>query len=533
MTRASIFAMTRQIFEDQAFTEVGMDRIIGQAKEAKMTGVQENTLSMLLNSKWAPIKTTTAYKNPADGSVIAPFILRPQRHRVNANGFVLESGNVHPTAGVGAIPASAWQFVVTNESSIFASPLASIEKYFLPGRYIAVLNKSSVTGIGRTLVYKILSAVNANAGGVEKALVSVEPNYSAAGWAALSAGDKAVYQATHGLLIPMANSVSDYESWCYQDPTPNTAKLLVYWLQTVRETHCYNDEYIKALMAPNTSNFFKKFRTMPLAEQRRQQSMAAELAFYNTVFFGQRINEFQVSDSTYRSLPQVVDPANTSCVLEYKANALGIEQQLADCGRVIDMAGQPLNLDLVKEALYSLKRHRSATSGSIETIDALTDRRTADNILTIMTRYYKDKYAWDVTRFYKPGEKLIFNGEVIVQYNEYEFSDEMVKLAVISNEFFDDHLGMFPLADKSRGRYLWLIDWSDVELGLAGTASANRQTNIYDNLYKCVIKPNIDHYLLNSKTFTVIIEDPNRHLLIRNFSDACPILTPHICLPYE
>jgi hypothetical protein len=329
------------------------------------------------------------------------------------------------------------------------------------------------------------------------------------------------------LIIPLSNSVSNYESWCYQDPTPITPKLLVYWLQTVRESHCWNDEYVKALMSPLTSQFLKKFRQTDLATQRRQQHMQAEKAFFNTVFFGQRINEFQLSDSTYRSLPTVVDPANTSCVLEFKANALGIRQQLADCGRVIDFQGLPLDLDVVKGMLYQLKRHRSTTSGSIDTIDVLTDRFTADNILMVMTSYYKDKYGWDVTRFYKPGEKLIFNGEVALTYNLYDFPEEMVRLAVITHPFFDDHLSMFPSADSSRGRYLMAIDWSDVELGLAGTASAVRQTNVYDNLYNCVITP-----VLN-QTFTVIIEDPNRHCIIENFSSECPTLTVNRCLPYE
>lgn len=524
LTRADIRAMTPQIFEDQGFIEYGMDRVIAQTKEARLTGVPERTLTDLFLSRTVPIKTSKVINQ----SVIAPFIEIPQRHNVNANYFVISAGVADPNAGVGSIPASAWDLTVINESSQFATPLVNIEKYFLPGRYITVLYKDATTGVGRTLMFRIISAANADSGGVSRATLVVEPNYSAAGWTALTAAEKAVYQPTHGLLIPLANSVSNYESWCYNDTSENTMKLLVFWLQTIRETFCYNDEYLKALTAPLTSEFFKKFRTLELAKQRKRQSMLAELAYYNTIFFGQRINENQTVEG-YRNLPQVVDPANPSCVLEYKSNTLGIRQQLSDCGKITDMQGAALDLDVIKALLYTLKRNRSIDSGNIDRIDVMTDRFTADNILTVMIDYYKDKYGVDTTRFYQPNQKLVFQNQVAWTYNVYEFPDEAVEMAVITDPFFDDYLAAFPTADKSRGRYLWLIDWSDFMIGLAGTASATRQTNVLDNLYNCVITPNVNHYQLNSKSIAVMLQDPNRHALIENFSDACPTITANRC----
>lgn len=526
LTRADIRAMTPQIFEDQGFIEYGMDRVIGQTKEARMTGVPERSLTDLFLSRTVKINTNKVINQ----SVIAPFIEIPQRHNVNANYFLIQSGVVDPNAGVGSIPASAWDLTVINEASQFATPLVSLEKYFLPGRFIIVLLKDTTTGVGRSLMFKIISAANADSGGVSKALLVVEPNYSAAGWAALSGAEKAVYQPTHGLIMPLANSVSNYESWCYNDASENTMKLLVFWLQTIRETFCYNDEYLKALTAPLTSQYFKQFRTLDLAKQRKRQAMLAEYAYYNTIFFGQRINEQQTVEN-YRNLPQVVDPANPSCVLEYKANTLGLRQQLSDCGKVTDMQGAALDLDVIKALLYSLRRNRSIDSGNVTRIDAFTDRFTADNILTIMIQYYKDKYGWDTTRFYKPGEKLMFENQIMWNYNVFEFPDEGVELAVIVDPFFDDYLAAFPAADKSRGRFFWLIDWSDFAIGLAGTASATRQTNVADNLYNCVITPNVNHYQLSSKTIAAMIQDPNRHALVENFSDSCPTLTANKCTP--
>lgn len=530
LTRADIRAMTPQDFEDQGFKEVYMDRVIAQTKEARIAGVPQRSLTDLLLSRFAPIKQQAVDNG---GSVIAPYILIPQRTIFNANYWQIEDGEATPGAGTGSIPASAWNLTVINSAGQFASDLAAIQNYFLPGRNIIVLRSDPVTGVSRTLQYKVLASANADSGGVYKATVTVEPNYSAAGWAALSGPQKAVYQVTSGFIINLANSVSDYESWCYNDAAVNNMKLLTFWLQTIRETHCYSDAYLQALQAPLTSEYFKKFRELPLAQQRKQQELLAQKAFYDTVFFGQRITEQQTT-STYQNLPQVRDPLNPNCTLEYKANTLGLYTQLNDCGRVIDMQGGALDMDVVKGLLYSLKRTRENTGAEIMEIDAMTDRFTADNLLTLMIQYYKDKYGMDTTRFYKPGEAIRHDNQVLWNYNKYQFPEEGVTLNVITDYFFDDHLSAAAAAGQAaRGRYLWMIDWSDVKIGIAKTSSVQRQTNIADNIYNCVITPNVQHYMLRSKTIAVMVQDPNRHSIITGFSDACPRLTVTACTPYE
>lgn len=528
LTRASIRAMTPQDFEDQGLKEVGMDKVIAATKEARMTGVPESSLMDLLLSKHAPIKTINLGA-AAGRSIIAPYILVPQRHNVNANYFEVESGTATTGAGTGSIPASGWDVTIKNSGAQFATNLAGIEKYFSPGHYVVIFYKDADNGdVGRTLQFKVFASVNADSGGTYKATLSLEPNYSAAGWAALSTPNKNIYKPTHGVLIPLANSVSNYESWCNNRPSENPLKLLVYWLQTIRETHCYNDEYLKALTAPLTSEYFKKFRELPLAEQKKRHGIYADRAFYNTVFYGQRINENQ-SVETYDDLPQVVDPANTSCTLEYKANTLGFRTQLADCGRITDLQGAALDIDTLKAMLYSLKRHREIDSGNIEVIDVMTDRYTRSRIMQVMIDYYRDKYGVETTRFYQPNQKLNFENISLFNYDKFEFEDEGVYLAVFSHDYFDDHLAAFPTADKSRGRALWALDWSDLKIGLAGAASVARQTNVADNLYNCVITPNVNHYNLMSKTIAAMLQDPNRHAMFENFSDSCPTISATTC----
>lgn len=532
LTRASIQAFTPDLFEAQGFKEVGMDRVIGNMQEARIAGVQERALADLFMSRTIPIKTRTLYDN-GGRSVIAPYIMKPQRSVINANWYIIVDGSATTGAGTGSIPASAWDLIIRNENGPFASNLVSLEKYFLPGTNVMVFYKNTITGVAQTIQLLVLASANANSGGVEQARVTVQPPFTAAGWTALTSPQKAVFQPTHGVLIPTANSISNYEAWCHNDPSEMTPKLLVFWLQTIRETFCRNDAYLEALNAPLTSQYFKQFRTLPLAEQRKRQSQLAENRYFNTIMYGQAINEMQ-TPNTYTSLPQVLDPQNPSCLLEYKANTEGWYTQLKNCGRVLDNQGSALDVDLLKAMLYTIKRNRMTDSGNITSIDAMTDRFMADGLLQVMTQYYQRKYGLSWTRYFEPKQAITFEGQILWNYNRYDFPDEGLSLNVIVDSFFDDRLGVFTAAnnglDASRGKELWLIDWSDASIGLGQTASASRQTNVLDNLFNCVITPNVNRYELNSKTIAAMVEVPNRHAIIENINPtACPVIRGTPC----
>ena len=105
-----------------------------------------------------------------------------------------------------------------------------------------------------------------------------------------------------------------------------------------------------------------------------------------------------------------MDPGNTSCPLEFKANTLGIRTQLSRCGKVSDKQNAALSLDSIFETCYLLKRYRETTSGSVEVIDAMTDRFTAAKIRDLMLKYYATKYSSSSQLFYQPGQKITYNG---------------------------------------------------------------------------------------------------------------------------
>ncbi len=537
LTRASILGMTPQDFEDQGFKEIGMDKVYATLREARVAGYRENSWQALLMSRITNIKgQMTKTSIGGNESVIIPYIQRRQRRNINANWWSITSGAATPGAGTGDTPASAWDLVVTNNPSTFASTLQNIEQYFLPGTTLFVEYAGS-NNVAYSNAYKILAAKTT--AGVTK--VTVQPNYTDSGWLALSAAAKAVYQiggagggnaqaGTIGFLG--ANSVSDLESWGGQDNAENTNSLLAFWPQTSRIVHEYTDEYLRALNAPMTSNWFKIFRQLPLAQQKARQQQLYDAKMLNSAWFGQRISEKQTVEG-YRSLPTVVDPANPSCVLEYKANAIGFEQQLIDCSRSLDHQGNPLNLDSLLNAGFLVKRARQA-DGSIgmdeePTIDMITDPVTAGMIRDLMIAYYVKKYGVNNTRFYGPDKKLEFENQVMFKYNTYQIPDELggYVLAVFSSEVLRDRLAAS--GGANRQRFVFMLDWTDIELGMVGTNSAVRRTNEADQLYNYIIKINAKHITLNSATWCPIIEDPNRHYLVRNFANTCPTLTVSGC----
>ncbi len=541
LTKASIGGLTPAALEDMQKKELAIATIICEAAEAKMLGVQESGMAMLIRSSIVDIKPALNTIKVGRQSHILPYIQRPQRSIMNANYFLCEAGGATPGAGTGGVPASCWRLTVNLGVSDWKSPLTNIERYFLPGMALYVLtwdNTSSKNA--RHLHFTVFAASNANAGGVEKAYVDVYPNVSAAAWAGYDAEQKAVHQPTFGVVQTGANNVSDRESWCYNQPQDISKKLLCNWLQTTRESFAIEQNYRETLalmLAGKINPFAKSFLYLPEAEQRKRAAMLSEEAWLRAVWYNGPISELQTPE-TYTQLPAVTDPLNPSCVKEYKANALGAFTLLTDCARVTDLNGEALDMDFLFQQLYYLKRYREADGDKIQVIDCMTDRVTAGLIRKVMAKYYNATFGWTTVKEARIGERITHDNQVMFNYDLYDIPDVPVQLAVFHDEHFDDHISAFPdtvdgsnVGFKARGRNLWFIDWSDFKVGLGKTNSVVRKhpDAATHELYRCVIQADVTEYNLRSKEWTVFLDRPHRHLLIHNFSAACPTIAVSGC----
>lgn len=564
LTRANIKGWNRADIDSLEYKEVGLDKIIAQSKEARVAGAQQRSLTDLLLSRHAPLKTGGKSANP---SVIQPFRFVPRRNRINPNYFRISAGTAsvngdytatqwNGATGLTAPADSAhWTLTVNNgtldgdSSPLVKSPnsaLKGINKYFLPGHYLTI-EYLDANKVAKTVVMRVIgsSYIDDN-----QCKLVVAPNKTYKGdsahggnndtstngwWQAASAADKANFNPTTGVLKIQVNSVSNYESYGAALPGYNDLGLVEYWRQTMRWVHKYNDAYVQALEAANTSEGFKKFRLLPLAKLRAIQEKMMEDFFYETCFYGEAINEKQTT-TDWQSLPKVFDPAwsasgeSGSLNLEFRSNTLGIRTQLAGCGMVLDKQGGVLDVDDMLEMAYWVKRERqSEATQDVQEIDIMCDLRwTRATLRTLFAKYFKAKYAIDnVSAFMQVGQKIqdAGNGRVMWEYDTYELPDQGVRLNVISDLYFDDRIAQFQADQKSRGRGIWMIDWSDIAVNVLASMSVPRTNNLADDLYKYVMTPNVQHVLLNSKTFEVAVGNTNRHRLIENFSDGTPKLT--------
>jgi hypothetical protein len=548
LTAASWQGLSPDTLKDFATKEIDLARVLFSSAEADMLGVPERGLTAILKGSLANIKGELSTRNVSMQSVILPYIQRAQESHVNDNYFAIEAGVATPGAGTNGLPVSAWDVTVNLGVSPWRTALTNIERFFPAGMSVYVRTWDSAQN-ALSQAFTIIKAENANSGSVQKAKLTLKPNVSATWWAA-NAGLRPNFQPEFGVLVVGANNIADREFWCHNMPSDLSKRIITNFVQTSRESYCVTDSYKKQLenvMSGKINEYQRRFVHQPLDKQRKQQKARYERAWLNSVFFGQRLDERQTPeyfaagsvDSDYT----VYDPVESmygECAQEYKANALGIHTLLNDCNRVVDFGGNALDLNAIFEEAYNLKRNREANGGSIEKIDVMTDRHTADNIRVIMSRYYLAKYGAGHERKAKIGEKITFNGVVQFNYDEYQIPDQGVTLCVFHDPFFDDLIAATPddqngapAGFKSRSRYLWFIDWSDVQVGIAGTRQAIRKHPDPDTakIYRCVIEPNQTEYDLRSTKWTVMIDLPERHTIYENFSDECPTLNIRGCAP--
>jgi len=368
LTNASIKGMTPAEFEALGNKEIDLARIIASSAEAKILGVQEKGLPTLLKSSITNIKPLLNQQKVETQSLILPYVQRRQRSYINSNYFSGSAGKAAATAGQGGAHAGLWQCEVTVGDSPWASDLQLINRYFLPGMTVLVNTwDAEGTKAAKSLVYKIVAStppVSASA----NAIITLEPNITSAGYAALTADDKKDYQFSVGVVQTGANSVNDYEEWCHNQPSDLSNQLIVNWLQTTRESRIVDEQYkatLDSIMTGKVNPFLQNFMYQPLAEQNKRAHQLSDEAWMRSVWHGQRINENQTPE-TYMNLPSVVDPEGQrlgsadECVLEYKSNALGLHTQLVDSNRRADLKGAKLDLDYLFAQLYQLKRHREA-----------------------------------------------------------------------------------------------------------------------------------------------------------------------------
>lgn len=539
--------------------------------ELKACGTKTYGLYDWLMSSARPVGALVNQKKiQGTDSIMEPFVLAAQKSIINSDfwavthGFADEHYTTDTATGVNGRPVAKTSTTYGTVTHILRlrsrDSLDPNTAWFVPGATLHVFSRKS-SGVASRTQYIIAAAAN------EIPASGTVASFTDVALVNVSNGDSSSDTNSFiGIATIGVNNVSDYESWCNNRPALNPNKVVPFWIQTSRYTLCV-DEFYKEWFAKMTSNnpYFAKFGDVTLAERNRQLGSMWQREWMNSFFWGKKFSANQ-SLANWTSLPtqyahyssnltgpvsgyDSTIPSNTTQIGR-KANAIGVYEQLASCGRVKDLKGQRLNLAELFNELYLLYRARSSGGRPADSMDVYTDSRTAANIQVAMVKYYDTntqgslggtmRLNWDV----KDGkiDKLGF------RVRSYELLyPQGVTLNVITDNYFDDFLSAVKAEQVASGvaghesgqgldrkigdsgRFLMFLD-----LGggvYPGIVDSNRKVHTVgalqdlakiDDGYSCVMKAPTKEITLNSVTWTAIVDCPDDNLIVENFDDDVP-----------
>lgn len=359
-----------------------------------------------------------------------------------------------------------------------------------------------------------------------------------------NAGSATPYDATPvaGVILAGTNNVNDFETFCANRPTLDPRKRVPFWYKTDRWGRQVDSEYklvFARLMESNEA--FQQFGDLPLAERNRQDEEERQKRWVNDFFFSKPISANQTM-ANWQSLEQIttvnganIDVGLSGKLVAFRANPVGVMEQLRACGRVKDLQNNALNWYEFLDENYRIMRARRSQGRVVDTLDWWTDSQTAARLETAFFQYLKAEYG-DILRI-----------QVEEGRNELGFTWRIYKpkfpaglrIAIVTHEFFDDMVNAFANENiGSAGRVMWCLDAGKPGPKggtiYPGKIADNRKMRTLgeieqlarvDKTFACTMEYITEEIALNSQTWTAICECPANSCAIVGISDAVPVTT--------
>lgn len=484
--------------------------------EMKACGTRVNGLFDFLMASARGMGSLISKKNvKGSESLVEPFILATQKSIINDQYWrlVAASGD-----------ANAYLMHVANSYGIELDT-----QWFVPGARLFVFSKTSGGTHTRT-AWVVVSAELSTSGDEDTILVTATSENTTHGPA-----PKVTFPTT-GILTIGTNNVSDWERYCHNRPALNPNRLVPFWFQTSRWTMCtdslYEEVFAKLL---ETNEYFRQFGDVPIAERNRQYGMRFQQEWLENFFWNKRISANQTL-ALYKNLEKIYTyggsplylPNESRCV-GFRANAVGVYEQLLECDRVRDLQNQQLNLIELFDYIYDIHRSRSSQGKEANSIDIYTDTMTAFLFHRAMIRYYNTQYEGLARMNIEVSEGE--HGVLGFRWSSYYLLyPKGVTINIITHFFFDD-MGNAAEAESmtSTARFLWILDFGG---GIyPGIIASNRKVFTtgrledlakVDSAFACVMENPTQELSLNSLTWTAVVECPSDSLIIEGFRDVVP-----------
>lgn len=543
ITRASVAHLTPQQLED-LFKPSGlyadMDAWFRTAFEMKACGTKTNGMYDWIMSSRRDMKGLLSYqkidKNP---SLLMPFVLGKQDSVINKDFWAITQGQAQSayTAGVtGPLTADDLALGAASDRVIRVVNRYGIDldaKWFVDRDRVMIFGRASGTAtMGH---WKVLASAVATDLSYIDVLIKSEGNTSSA----------TPYDAapTAGVLLAGGNNVNDFESWCQNRPTLDPRKRVPFWYQTMRRARRVDSEYEKVFMRLMESNkYYQEFGDLPLAERNRQDEEEFQRRWLNSFFFGKAISanqtlaNWQSLESIQTVAGDVLDPGTGGKQIAYRANMIGIYEQLRSCSRVKDLQNNPLNLYELFDEIYRIVRARKSQGRTADSIDIYTDSEYAALFESAMIAYYKKEY--DATTQIQITEGSL--DSLGFTWRSYKVKYPIgVKINIVTHEFFDDFATAFDTESiGSRGTFLLILDMGKPGPKggtiYPGTIASNKKVHTLgelnnlarlDQTFACVMENVTEDIALTSETCTAVCECPANSLWIENIARVVPVTT--------
>ena len=546
LTKTSFQDRTPSVIEGWSNTVIGSQKLLQNLMRARQVGVRWTTRMAFMTGTIQDLKEPVMQR-PITGAremVNLPYVYRRREANISHEYFKLVDGS-GSSVGAGGL----WQVDVTviNDDLYDAPSGVPIYKQFIPRQYIYVNYKDSGANPGSQNTYQVpFEIVQSDeiAGTPDRARLRIRPSFTTAGWNALNAAEQAELQPQEGVVQIGVNNVDDFEQNCLPEPVFTAPSLKVDYFQTTRQTFCWEKEaleLIDRIENGDINEFWKMFKHLPVHEHNRRANQSQLEKWYRSIYSNGPLNELQ-SPEGYTGVVDpsltVYDPSDDTCALGYKANALGMRELLKAEGQVLDFKGGALNLDILFQKCYALKRNRELEGDVVTSIGAVTSRKVYDRAATQILNYIRKRYGdQNINRYYTNGEVISHATGIQMRYMKFDLPEYEFTFVLAADNFFTDREAAMERAGQgSHSGTIELVDWTDFHISIVATNSEKltEKDEIaakVDADLKCTMARNTKYLTLESVTWTNQFGNEKRSLIVEGFNpEYCFELKSEDCI---
>jgi len=499
-----------------------MDALIKHDFEIKMCEAVQNGMYDFLMANKQNWSKKLSFEKPNSGEIaIAPFVKGRQYSPINNEYWKITSG--HNTNAIDGL--IFWQVNVTSTTNIPADVRS------FPTRQRVFIDGKTAGNVATKTAWEVAEVIDNHDNTLTLLLKSQNTNSS------LSAAKLTVPQT--GIMRRGTPNVSDFEKFCAEPPAYLNWKNVPFWVETTRTTMCKSslyDQWRELVIANNP--LYKEFGDLPDIEKNKQLANDWQRRLVNQMFWGKAL-PYQ-NPTEYDQLEQIISfnggdfGVDGGKCIGKRANAVGVYEQLASCGRVTDLAGGKLYLLSLFQELYNMMRVRQGNgANNAREFDIFTDSGTASILNLAMLEYYKAQAPSDTFRlnYDIKSNNQAKKAEFGFFYQSYPLNfPQGVTINIIFHEFFDDYITAAATNDVSGSAYantarvLWILDFPGIYPGIIASKRITAATGDLSKMaalnpdFACVMQVHTQEQTLTSMTYTMVVECPKSNLIIENFA---------------